>query len=125
MSKWGAGIKWGAGTKWGLDLVIAITSPTQVRVTAYTLTGTATTSGALTLLEYRLNGEPLVALPLASTFEAELVLRDGPNTVAVHATDDAAGDVTESVQVTVSRSLAQINGGRIANAIPRWLREFV
>lgn len=81
--------------------VVIFTSDTLTKSRAYRLSGLALDDFGVEQLEYRLNSEPPVELPLSGNeFEAALTLAAGMNTIAVTATDGAGNAGTATLTVT-------------------------
>lgn len=80
---------------------VTITSGTTSTTTDYTLTATIVVPGTLAAVQYRLNGGPLISLPVSTSVSVDLTLREGANTIQVIATDTLAqtGSDTQGVEV--------------------------
>ncbi|MBN1947691.1 MAG: tandem-95 repeat protein [Bradymonadales bacterium] len=81
---------------------IIVTSPATSLTSEYTLTGTVSDNVGVLLLSYRLNQDPgAFTLPVAPSFQVDLRLAFGANTIRLEAVDAAGniGSVEHQVQV--------------------------
>ena len=110
-----------------MALTVTITSPTTSSSTAYTLTGEVSgVAGPIDALTYRINGDGEVGLPLVvGPFSADVTIRSGGNTIAVHAVK-AAEDVTEAIPVDVPDEFRGLTtGDELIQRLPRSIVESV